>query len=240
MVAGRSRPALAEGDVVLGRAPRVAVPLDQDEHLWVRLEPLDVRLEDLRVVGPDVVLVEVEVDRLHLGDRREVLRYGPARLGRRWRRRRSGDGRWRLRRLGSARRRRGGQRRRGDGRRQRSDTREHDPHRRVGIADCADHLVTLDLEVSPKETAAELVAHVDLVARRLERHAHTGEPGVAQRRRHRRGGVGRVQREPPDTAPALLEEVRCRVVGARDAHDVPPPRSAPLAGDIHIAGVPGR
>src|SRR2546429_1206383 len=105
VVAGRARPALAEGDVVLGRAPRVAVPLEQDEHLWVRLEPLDVRLEDLRVVGPEVVLVEVEVDRLHLGDLCELLRLGSARLGRR-----GGDGLRRLRRLGS-----GGGRARGRG-----------------------------------------------------------------------------------------------------------------------------
>src|SRR5712691_12481391 len=55
VIAGRARPTLAEGDVVLGGAALVAVPLDQHGRRRVRLEPLGVRREHLRVVGPDVV-----------------------------------------------------------------------------------------------------------------------------------------------------------------------------------------
>src|SRR2546426_3869138 len=52
---------------------------------------------------PYTTLFRSEVDRLHLGDLGELLRCGPARLGRhgrRRRRRRGGDGRRRRRRLG--------------------------------------------------------------------------------------------------------------------------------------------
>src|SRR5262245_13137395 len=57
---------LTEGEVVLGRAALVTVALDQHEVLAVRLEPGRVAVEDLGVARTDVVLVEVEVDRLEI------------------------------------------------------------------------------------------------------------------------------------------------------------------------------
>src|SRR5207249_10177770 len=98
VVAGGARATLAEGEIVLDGTALVAVPLDQHEHRRALLEPLGVRLEDPRVAGPDGVLVEVEVDRLHRGAPCELVRAGPGRLGWRGLRRRrwcGGDGRLR-------------------------------------------------------------------------------------------------------------------------------------------------
>src|SRR5947209_7314980 len=104
----------------------------------------------------------------------------------------------------------------------------------AGVADVADHAVALDLEIGPKDAAAELVAHDDVVAGYVELYAHAGEPGVTQRHRHPEDGAGRVQRESSGAARALLDEVGRRVIGARDAHDVPPPRPAPPAGEVQV------
>src|SRR5712692_5085432 len=63
---------VAEGQIVFVRAAVVAVALDQDEVTRMSPQPLGVRGEHRRLLGTDVVLVEVEVDVPELGDRREL------------------------------------------------------------------------------------------------------------------------------------------------------------------------
>src|SRR5262249_32940809 len=105
------RASLAEGEVVFGRAALVAVALDQDEQFGVCREPGRIRVEDLRVAGADVRLVEVEVNGLERG-LRVVLAGRRGRLRRRCGHRgRRGRGRSRRRRDG----RRGGGRGGGGG-----------------------------------------------------------------------------------------------------------------------------
>src|SRR5438128_5062640 len=67
----RLGPALAERDVVLVGAPFVTVALDEQEHAGVALEPGRVGVERPGVGGPDLVLVEVEIDVVQLGHRSE-------------------------------------------------------------------------------------------------------------------------------------------------------------------------
>src|SRR5712692_2347691 len=79
IVHGRLGPALAERDVVLIGAPLVAVALDEHEHAGVALQPGRVGVERLGVGGPDLVLVEVEVDVLQVGRRPEGAGLRPRR-----------------------------------------------------------------------------------------------------------------------------------------------------------------
>src|SRR5947209_14934921 len=62
VVSCRLGPALAEGEVVLVRAPLVTVTLDQHERGRVGLQPVGVLVEDRFVLWPHVVLVVVEVN----------------------------------------------------------------------------------------------------------------------------------------------------------------------------------
>src|SRR5207244_8085966 len=59
---GRCRAAVAEGEVVLIRAALVTVPADPDPQPRVRLQDRDLLIENRGVPGPDVRLVEIEVD----------------------------------------------------------------------------------------------------------------------------------------------------------------------------------
>src|SRR5690349_1686305 len=83
----RLRAPLTEREVVLVGAALVGVTLDENEVVRVRLEPGRVGVERARVGRTDVVLVEVEVDVLELGDGFEALHRRPRRLRstRRWR-----------------------------------------------------------------------------------------------------------------------------------------------------------
>src|SRR5262245_34995881 len=83
-------PALAQRQVVLVRPSLVSVPFDQDEVVGVVAQPLRVAAKDLRIPGPDVVAIEIEMHVAELGDGRELL-------GHRWR----GQGRRRRRRRGA-------------------------------------------------------------------------------------------------------------------------------------------
>src|SRR5207302_10947541 len=58
----RLRAPLAERQVVLVGAALVAVALDQQEVVGVRLQPRRVRIEGLGVLGADIVLVKIEID----------------------------------------------------------------------------------------------------------------------------------------------------------------------------------
>src|SRR5262249_39241443 len=60
------RAALAEGHVVLTRPAFVAVAFDRDLDRGVLLQPVGVGRERVALVGPDVVLVEVEEDVLQV------------------------------------------------------------------------------------------------------------------------------------------------------------------------------
>src|SRR5437879_507259 len=71
------RAMVAEGEVVLVGAPVVAVAFDQDDGARVVPQPLGVRRQELNVLGPDHVFVEVEVDVLEPGDAAELLRLRP-------------------------------------------------------------------------------------------------------------------------------------------------------------------
>ena len=64
---------LAERQVVLVGAALIAVSFDKYEVLGVRLQPGGVGIEGLRVLGPDVVLVELEEDVLQSGDGGELF-----------------------------------------------------------------------------------------------------------------------------------------------------------------------
>src|SRR5262245_15971291 len=66
-------PPVPEGQVVFGRAPLVAMALDQDQLLGVLAQPGRIGVERLRVARPDLGLVEVEVDPRQRRIRREVL-----------------------------------------------------------------------------------------------------------------------------------------------------------------------
>jgi hypothetical protein len=67
-------PTLAQREVVLVRPALVAVPLDENEVVGVGLQPSRVAVEDLGVVGADVVLVEVEEHVLEIGILGELTR----------------------------------------------------------------------------------------------------------------------------------------------------------------------
>src|SRR5437870_7104821 len=67
------RAMVAEGEVVFVGAPVVAVAFDQDDSARVVPQPLGVRRQELSVLGPDHVFVEVEVDVLEPGDAAELL-----------------------------------------------------------------------------------------------------------------------------------------------------------------------
>src|SRR5438105_5968263 len=67
------RAMVAEGEVVFVGAPVVAVAFDQDDGARVVPQPLGVRRQELSVLGPDHVFVEVEVDVLEPGDAAELL-----------------------------------------------------------------------------------------------------------------------------------------------------------------------
>src|SRR2546422_8093964 len=70
----RARAPIAEREVVLGRAALVGVPLDEKLPLGVGLQQHRVRFEDLGVLRPDLVPIEVRSEehtselqsRLHL------------------------------------------------------------------------------------------------------------------------------------------------------------------------------
>src|SRR2546423_2130220 len=70
-------PPLAERQVVLVGAALVAVALDEDQEVQVGLQPRRVGVEDLRVLGPDLVLVEVEERIAQCRDRHELGRRRP-------------------------------------------------------------------------------------------------------------------------------------------------------------------
>ena len=68
---------LAQRHVVLVGAALVAVALDQEQPVTVRLQPRRIGVEDPGVAGADLVLVEVEVHVLELGRGDEVARGRP-------------------------------------------------------------------------------------------------------------------------------------------------------------------
>src|SRR5258705_3033907 len=108
VVHGRLGALLTQRQVVLGRAPLVTVAFDQHKVVRVRLEPGGIAVENLGIARPNIVLVEIEVDRLEIRIRSELARPyhrrrgGSRRRGRGCRRRRCGrrsgrsrGGRWR-------------------------------------------------------------------------------------------------------------------------------------------------
>src|SRR5207247_10122669 len=111
------------------------------------------------------------------------------------------------------------------------ETHQRHSHRGGSAADAADHVVTLDPEVGGEKTRTELVADDDPASRYIEPNAQAGEPGVFHLYRHSCGDAGRVQDEPSGAVRALPAEVCCRVLAAREAHDVvASPRAAPFTG----------
>src|SRR5580704_2492875 len=96
----RSGALVAQSNVVFGRAPLVAVPLNREIHVGMLAEELHIGLHRTLLVAADVRPVVVEIDILHVLAEQVLIR-NRGRRCRRWRRLRHGDSRAGL--LGSAR-----------------------------------------------------------------------------------------------------------------------------------------